>query len=162
MHLNPILKNPIICDFFFTELAYLLISGLLLNSKNYKEAVDILKERFGNKQVLIFSYMDSFEQLPVAKNSIDEINLQKLYDKIEISVRNFNSLGVRLPEELRSYLIRKFKNNLWNIDDLSRSSHPEVFCKKRVLRNFTKFTGKYLCQSLLFKVGISNSKKTFF
>ena len=30
------------------------------------------------------------------------------------------------------------KNNL-------RSSHPEVFCKKGVLRNFTKFTGKPLC-----------------
>ena len=26
---------------------------------------------------------------------------------------------------------------------------PEVFCKKGVLRNFAKFTGKYLCQSLL-------------
>ena len=28
---------------------------------------------------------------------------------------------------------------------------PEVFCKKGVLRNFTKFTGKHLCQSLFFK-----------
>ena len=27
---------------------------------------------------------------------------------------------------------------------------PEVFCKKSVLRNFAKFTGKYLCQSLFF------------
>ena len=32
----------------------------------------------------------------------------------------------------------------------SRNSRPEVFCKKAVLRNFTKFTGKYLCQSLFF------------
>ena len=31
-----------------------------------------------------------------------------------------------------------------------RSSRPEVFCKKGVLRNFTKFTGKHLCQSLFF------------
>ena len=31
-----------------------------------------------------------------------------------------------------------------------RSSHPEVFCKKGVLRNFAKFTGKHLCQSLFF------------
>ena len=31
-----------------------------------------------------------------------------------------------------------------------RSSHPEVFCKKAVLRNFAKFTGKHLCQSLFF------------
>ena len=30
------------------------------------------------------------------------------------------------------------------------SSRPEVFCKKSVLRNFTKFTGKHLCQSLFF------------
>ena len=29
-----------------------------------------------------------------------------------------------------------------------RSSPPEVFCKKGVLRNFVKFTGKYLFQSL--------------
>ena len=32
----------------------------------------------------------------------------------------------------------------------ARSSRPEVFCEKGVLRNFTKFTGKHLCQSLSF------------
>ena len=32
----------------------------------------------------------------------------------------------------------------------NRSSRPEVFCKKGVLRNFTKFKGKHLCQSLFF------------
>ena len=32
----------------------------------------------------------------------------------------------------------------------SRSSRPKVFCKKDVLRNITKFTGKHLCQSLIF------------
>ena len=31
-----------------------------------------------------------------------------------------------------------------------RSSRPEVFWKKGVLRNFAKFTGKHLCQSLFF------------
>ena len=34
-------------------------------------------------------------------------------------------------------------------DHKLRSSLPEVFCKKAVLRNFAKFTGKHLCQSLL-------------
>ena len=32
---------------------------------------------------------------------------------------------------------------------ISRSSRPEVFCKKGVLGNFTKSTGEHLCQSLL-------------
>ena len=31
-----------------------------------------------------------------------------------------------------------------------RSSRPEVFSKKGVLRYFTKFTGKHLCQSVFF------------
>ena len=30
----------------------------------------------------------------------------------------------------------------------NRNSDPEVFCEKGVLRNFAKFTGKQLCQSL--------------
>ena len=32
--------------------------------------------------------------------------------------------------------------------DEYRSSRAEVFCKKGVLRNFAKFTGKHLCQIL--------------
>ena len=31
-----------------------------------------------------------------------------------------------------------------------RSSRPNMCCKKGVLRNFIKFTGKHLCQSLFF------------
>ena len=31
-----------------------------------------------------------------------------------------------------------------------RSSLPKVFCKKDVLRNLAKFTGKHLCQGLFF------------
>ena len=31
-----------------------------------------------------------------------------------------------------------------------RSSRPGVFCKKGVLRNFSKFTGKHLCRSPFF------------
>ena len=31
---------------------------------------------------------------------------------------------------------------------LTRSSLPEVFCEKVVLKDFSKFTGKSLCQSL--------------
>ena len=40
------------------------------------------------------------------------------------------------------------ENLLDNI--INRSSRPEVFYKKGVLRNFAKFTGKHLCQSIFF------------
>ena len=40
-----------------------------------------------------------------------------------------------------------------------RKSRPEVFCKKSVLRNFAKFTGKHLCRSLVYNkvAGLSTS-----
>ena len=33
---------------------------------------------------------------------------------------------------------------------MDRSSYAEVFCKKSVLKNFVKFTGKHLCQSPIY------------
>ena len=41
-----------------------------------------------------------------------------------------------------------------------RSSRPDVFCKKGIFKNFAKFTGKHLCQSLFFNkvVGLRSAK----
>ena len=39
---------------------------------------------------------------------------------------------------------------VFGVQTLHRSSRLEVFCKKGVLRNFAKFIGKRLCQSLFF------------
>ena len=42
--------------------------------------------------------------------------------------------------------VRRRKNEVGSY----RSSHPEVFFKKGILKNFAKFTGKRLCYSLFF------------
>ena len=43
---------------------------------------------------------------------------------------------------------------------LNRSTRPEVSCKKGVLRNLAKLTGKHLCQSL-FLIKLQDSFTTF-
>ena len=43
-----------------------------------------------------------------------------------------------------------------------RSSRLEVFCRKGVLTNFAKFTGKHLCQSLFFNKGAGLRPATLF
>ena len=51
------------------------------------------------------------------------------------------------------FVILQKKLILWKSKFLQlffRSSRPEVFFKKGVLKNFGKFTGKHLCQSLFF------------
>ena len=42
------------------------------------------------------------------------------------------------------------KNFTYFVVRISRSSRPEVFCKKGVLKKLVKFKGKYLCQRLFF------------
>ena len=46
-----------------------------------------------------------------------------------------------------------------NSQVITRSSHPEVFCQKFVLKNFTKFTEMHLCRGLfLIKLQAGNRK----
>ena len=46
-----------------------------------------------------------------------------------------------------------------------RSSRSEVFCKRGALKNFTKLTGKHLCQNLFYRAppvaASENSIKSF-
>ena len=65
----------------------------------------------------------------------------------------------------RVYKSSKPKNRFYSIfiKIMYRNSHPEVFYKSIVLRNFTKFIGKHLCQSLFFnkiKLRVSGLKLT--
>ena len=58
-------------------------------------------------------------------------------------------LPMNFATYISDYMVtdRYFIPNIW----IGRSSRPEVFCKKRVLRNLTKITGKHLCQSLFLR-----------
>ena len=68
-------------------------------------------------------------------------------------IRSFLRIWLHLPKKsLRENFIfcatQLLKDILENFERINRGSCPEVFCKKGALRNFTKSTGKHLCQSL--------------
>ena len=70
------------------------ISWLTLSSQNYSEAIDLLKNRYGNPQTLINSYMEQFVNLETVTKTNDVIRLRKLLNKVENSMRNLRNLGV--------------------------------------------------------------------
>ena len=85
-------------------------------AENYNEAVELLKQRYGNTQALINAHIQVFVSLPVKKSIIDVKGLGKLNEKAENSVRNSKALEVdsssygnllvslinaKLPNELR-------------------------------------------------------------
>ena len=51
---------------------------------------------YGNKQILISSYMGVLVKLPKADNMKDIDKLKKSYNSLETSVRNFADLGVEI------------------------------------------------------------------
>ena len=107
-----------------------IISGLTLSSSNYLKALDILRERYGNKQILISSHMDVLVKLPRATSFKDIETLRKIYNSLETSVRNLTELNVdinsygtllitlileRIPSELKVIISRRFKDDVWDL-----------------------------------------------
>ena len=78
------------------------VSGLTLSAKNYAEAKEILNDRYGNPQVVISAHMEALVKLPVVKSLSNITQLRKMYDQIEISVRNLESLDIK-PESYGSF-----------------------------------------------------------
>ena len=63
--------------------------------------------------------------------------------------------GLRAPEDLWRLEILKLVQFKSNTIECFKSSHQRCSMKIGVLRNFTKFKGKQLCQSLLFNKVVS-------
>ena len=131
---------------FLTDNALSLISGLSLSDSNYNEALKCLKDRYDNEQVLVNAYMKRFVELPVIKLENDFIGLRKMYDQIQTSIRNLNSLkkptetyglllvhllSEKLPTEIRIIISRKFENRIWDLNEMLDILKAEIEAKER-------------------------------
>ena len=68
----------------------------------------------------------------------------------QINVEQIKKLTLTSKKIIFDGMLQKFMGMVCQKCVIARSSRPKVFCKKSVLRNFTKFTGKHLCQILIF------------
>ena len=102
------------------------VAGLALSPANYKEAVGMLKKRYGNKQLINSRHMDVLMNLETVGSQGDVKKLRRLFDVVETQVRGLKALGVtaksygallsstllnKLPQEISAYylLIRSLK-----------------------------------------------------
>ena len=108
------------------------ISGLQLTSANYDVALEVLKERFAQKQIIINSHMESLLKLKPVNAMSDIRGIQAVLDRVEIRVRGLQYLGVdsaqygallipifmeKLPDEMKLIVSRKHKEN-WELDSI--------------------------------------------
>ena len=128
--------------------ASLVVQGLLLTSENYQEAIDLLKKRFGDPQLIITSHMDALLALvPVKENKVSE--LRQLCDVIEIHTRNLQLFDIcaqnygpvltsiilsKLPTEFKLEISRQMPDGKWDITKLMDVMKREVVSRERCVK----------------------------
>ena len=64
------------------------------NSENFKEALDILIDRYGSPQVLINAHMETLAKINKVNNMENIETLPERYKDIENGIRNLESLKI--------------------------------------------------------------------
>ena len=70
------------------------IAGLEVTSTSYPVAVDLLKERYSNKQLMIDPHYSKLRDIPTASTYYDK--LRSTFDQIERYIRSLEALGQNL------------------------------------------------------------------
>ena len=122
------------------------ITELPLTELNYKEAIEILTDRFGNKQIIISSHMEALLKLQPVNAMSNVKGIRAVLDNLEIQVRGLQSLTridsaqygallipilmEKLPEELRLIVSREHKDN-WELTTVIKAVKNEVEARER-------------------------------
>ena len=126
--------------------AYEAIAGLTLLSANYQEAIEILKKRFGNRQMIISRHMEVLLNLTAVSGEHDLKGLRRLYDEVEANVRSLKALRVeresygtmltsvlltKLPTEIRLIATRKTPGEDLDLETLQTVLEGELVARER-------------------------------
>ncbi|GFR03337.1 DUF1758 domain-containing protein [Trichonephila clavata] len=122
------------------------IKGLELKIENYNSALEILRSRYGNKDVLVQAHLRSFLNITPIKTSNDLNALRTMHDKIETQIRILESLSVDtktyanlltpiiiklLPSDLALNFKRKNVDEKLSLQALLDFFRKELLCKER-------------------------------
>ena len=122
---------------FLTGEAERAIQGLSLTKENYKNAVQILKTRFGNKQSRISAHMKELRNLKTVNSINDILSMRSMFDTLEFNINNLKELecdvmtygslliGIifdRIPDELRFKIALDFGDNECKLDETMKIS----------------------------------------
>ena len=126
--------------------AYDAIAGLALSAANYQEAVEVLKKRFGNRQLIISKHMEALLSVATISSDHQLRDLRRLYDQAEANIRSLKALGVepasygtmlssvlltKLPPEMRLIVSQKVSSADLDMDSLLTTFEQELTARER-------------------------------
>ena len=118
--------------------------GFPLTNENYKHAWELLKERYGNPQLIISCHMNNLIKLDKV-NGANVKELGDLYNKIESNVRALKTIGIhqeqvgplfmpiileKLPNVIRLQISRKSGKEIWYIANFLIGINTEITARE--------------------------------
>ena len=125
------------------------IQGLALTTANYQVACNLLKDRFGRSEKIIFAHVQGLLNVslaPPAKGADYVQSLWRLQDELLRHIRSLEGLGIngdqygvvltpvtlsRLPQEIRLQWSRKSAGHEGDLSFLLSFLQKEVTCRER-------------------------------
>ena len=92
-NISDVEKFTYLKSYLYSEAANA-INGFSLTNENYKKALNLLKERYGNNKIIISLHMNKLLKVKPVTSERDVKGLRQLYDTIETETRSLESLGV--------------------------------------------------------------------
>ena len=80
------------------------IAGLEVTSTSYTVAVDLLRERYSKKQLMIDAHYSRLRDIPIGSTYYEK--LRSTFDQIERHIRSLEALGQNVENEFMVSLIR--------------------------------------------------------
>ena len=112
----------------------------------YDEAIDTLRKRFGDPQLIINRHMEVLLGVTAVASEFDIKGLCKLHDAVESHVRGLRALGVptgsygslltsvlvsKLPSQIRLIVSREMTAGKWDLDLVMKILEWEVVARER-------------------------------
>ncbi|XP_070380720.1 uncharacterized protein [Dermacentor albipictus] len=91
------------------------IAGIQVTGANYTTVIELLKERFGRRDVPIQEHLTQLLELPPVQNEKEHIGLRRLYDHLQRHIAGLTALGVKTDSYgalLSSALLRMLPTDL--------------------------------------------------
>ena len=129
---------------YLSDSALQSIEGFPLTNDNYTQAMILLKERYGNPQLIVSSHMNALIKLERINGS-NVKDLRQLYDKIESNARALRSVGIdpkhfgpllipivleKLPNVIRLQISRKLGKDNWDVEDFLKCINEEISARE--------------------------------
>ena len=123
------------------------VAGLALTESNYQNAVELLKTRFANKQVIVNCHMDRLMNIAPLNSGANVNKLRAMLDEVETQVRGLSSLGIsskdygsllvsvlfkdKLPNDIKLLIGRKLSSENWTLENVLKILRVEVETRER-------------------------------